>query len=152
MAFARARPNSFVPVKTWMPSRRKTFSISIAGVRVKFLQNVFAALDERDLDAEPREKLRELARNRAAAENDQRLGSRFSASASSLVMKPTSFSCGNGAGATREPVAMTKCLAVSFLAVAQLPSRVRVQKPGVGADEFEFAGVELLRRGNRQNL
>ena len=68
-----SRPTSFVPVKTWMPSRRKTFSISIAGVGVEFLQNMFAALDERDLDAEAREELRELARNRAAAEDDERL-------------------------------------------------------------------------------
>jgi hypothetical protein len=44
-----------------------------SGIGVELLQNVPAALDERDLDAEAREELRELARNRAAAEDDERL-------------------------------------------------------------------------------
>ena len=44
-----------------------------SGVRVKLAQNVPAALDERDLDAKPCEKLRKLARNRAAAKHDERL-------------------------------------------------------------------------------
>jgi hypothetical protein len=43
------------------------------GITVKFLQNMFAALDERDFDAKPREKLRKLARNRATAKDDERL-------------------------------------------------------------------------------
>ena len=34
---------------------------------------MFAALDQSDFDAEAREELRELARNRAAAEDDERL-------------------------------------------------------------------------------
>jgi len=44
------------------------------------------------------------------------LGNRFNASASSLVMKPASFSCGSGDDETREPVEMMKCLAVSVAA------------------------------------
>ena len=42
------------------------------GVRVKLAQHVPTALDERDLDAEPREQLGEFAGNRPAAKHDER--------------------------------------------------------------------------------
>ena len=52
-------------------------------------------------------------------------GSFFSATASSLVMKPTSFNCGSGDGATLEPVAMTKFLACACESFRRCSIRTR---------------------------
>jgi hypothetical protein len=60
-----------------------------SGIGIELLQNVFAALDERDLDAEAREELRELAAIAPPPRMMSDFGSFFSATASSLVMKPT---------------------------------------------------------------
>ena len=83
-------------------------------------------------------------------------GSRFSASASSLVMKPTSFKLRQRrrrdarAGGDDEMFcgelgrdALPRVLADQQVGPTEF-HRVRIQKSCVGADEFEFSGVELL--------
>ena len=108
----RFASKSFVPVKTRMPSRRKTFSISVPASA----SNSFKMCSLRWINVTLTPKRAKNCANSHAIAPPPRMmsdfGSFFSATASSLVMKPTSFSCGSGGGATREPVAMTKCFAV----------------------------------------
>ena len=74
-SFSAARASrSFVPVKSVMPSRRKTFSSSMAASASNSFKICSLRWIERHLDAEAREELRELHGHRAAAENDERLG------------------------------------------------------------------------------
>ena len=149
-----------------------------AGIRIKLLQNMFAALEQSDFDSEARKKLCELAGNRATAEDDERLGQFFQRHGIIAGEIAGFIKLGQGSGATLEPVAMTK-----YLAVISLPSvrsaapsarlggaavkraecisrptlrptgqagvrgsihRMRIEKTRIGADEFEFSGVQLL--------
>ena len=84
------------------------------------------------------------------------LGNRFNASALSLVMKPTPFSCGNGDGAYAGACGNDECLAVILVGTrcraswptgrSALPSSTvsLIHKPRGGADEFEATVVQLL--------
>src|SRR5271154_1768016 len=71
------RSNKFGICKNFNSFAPENFFDFNSGVRVELFQNMLAALDERDLDAEAREELRELARDSAAAKDDERLGQFF---------------------------------------------------------------------------
>ena len=139
----RCTLKSLVPVKTWMPSRRNTFSISIPAsgsnsFKICLLRWIKVTLTPK--------RAKNCANSQAIAPPPRMmsdLGNRLSATASSLVMKPASLSSGSGDGATLEPVAMTKYFAVSIIPIAQF-NGVCIEKFRVGSDEFEFAAVELM--------
>ena len=85
------------------------------GIVIELVQDVGAALDQSHADAEPGEELRQLNRHRAAAQHDERFGQPAQAKgrvAGQVAQRHQA--AGSGEGATTEPVAMTKCAAVSF--------------------------------------
>ena len=80
-------------------------------------------------------------------------GNFFSATASSLVMKPTSSSCGSGDGATREPVAMTKCFwRSSFLAVAQLQPCAQSRNFALARMNLNFPALSCCTRKSAKSF
>jgi len=109
----RCAATSLVPVKTFMPSRRKTLAISAPASA----SNSFKRFSPRWINVTCTPKRWKNCANSHAIAPPPRMmsdfGSCLSATASSLVMQPTSSNCGSGDGDTLEPVAMTKCFAVS---------------------------------------
>ncbi len=149
---AGENPDAFAPENLFDFRRR---------VGVEFLQNVFAALDQCDLDAEPREELRELARDGPPPRTISDFGSRFSASASSLVMKSDfvqlrqrrrrdgraggddEIFCGDVSGSAASAARLSIGIWDTAGWTPALPAgqfhRVRIHKSRVGADEFELS-------------
>lgn len=116
-------------------------------VGVEVVQDVRAALDESDADAEPGEELREFAGGGAAAEDDEGFGKFFevqgavAVQAIKLVQPAERGGSDRGTGGDDElPGGNGEGFAGGKRFQFQ---RVGIEESGIGADEFEFAGVKL---------
>ena len=114
------------------------------GIRIHFVQDMRTALDQSDLDAEPREELREFQRHRTAAQHNNRARKPRHFERGVTGQKTNVIQLGQGRGRNRRPGGDHKMFRRQFSAGAQL-NRMRVTETRHCANEFELSGGELPR-------
>ncbi len=104
---------------------------------------MLAALNQGDFNTKPGEELGELARNCAAAENDERLGELLQRHGVVARDEPDVIQLGQGHRRHAGTGGDDKVFGRECSAIAQF-DRVRIEKSCAGTDEFEYSAVQLL--------